>query len=119
VDDFEIINSVTIVRYVEPRRGRPYQHTCDIETLKEVCHTIDECNGRRFTGEDLVAQTDLPHTQVFVALAFLKERSIVNSCYPRRHKAAGDDCYLDAMTEFHAMDWKLTAAQPAARRNQQ
>lgn len=44
----------------------------------------------------------LPFTQVAVALAFLKERGIVDTRY-RRNYAATRSVHLDAMTEFYAI----------------
>ena len=55
-----------------------------------------------FTLESLVKHEDLPFTQVAVALAFLKERGIVETRY-RRNYAATDGVHLDAMTEYFAL----------------
>ena len=63
---------------------------------------MDECGEAGFTLEALVERETLPFTQVAVALAFLKERSIIETRY-RRNYAATDSVHLDAMTEFHAL----------------
>lgn len=94
-----------LLRAVVPRRGSPYTHACALASFREVLHTIDERNGVPFTGEDLVRATDLPPTQVFTALAFLKERSIVETARGRKNVAATIfDVYLDGMTEWHALE---------------
>ena len=48
------------------------------------------------------AGRDVTFTNVAVALAFLRERSILDVRY-RRNYAATDAVHLDAMTEFHAL----------------
>lgn len=94
-----------LIRAVVPRRGKPYQHACSLASFREVCHTIDERAGVPFTGEDLVTLTDLPSTQVFTALAFLRERSIVESARGRKNAVSTIfDVFLDGMTEWHALE---------------
>ncbi|MFQ5494101.1 MAG: hypothetical protein ACE5EX_01855, partial [Phycisphaerae bacterium] len=87
---------------VIPRRGEPYKHRCPRETFEQVAHAVDEAGNEAFTLELLVEREDLPFTQVAVALAFLKERGIVETRY-RRNYAATQSVHLDAMTEFHAL----------------
>lgn len=95
----------SLVRDVCPRHGQPYAHYCSLAVFKEVCHTIDERDGRTFTGEDLARLTDQPSTQVFTALAFLKDRGIVETARGRKNVAATIfDVYLDAMIEWHASE---------------
>lgn len=97
----------TLIRHIIPRRGQPYQHICEKSTFEEVCHAIDKLSNDHvpFVGEDVVADTGLPSSQVFTALAFLKERcSIVPSGYGRTHETASDDVYLDGMVEWHALE---------------
>ena len=91
-----------LVRNVVPRRGEPYAHRCPRTAFEQVAHAIDEAGDEAFTLESLVEREDLPFTQVAVALAFLKERGIVETRY-RRNYAATDCVHLDAMTEFHAL----------------
>ena len=91
-----------LVRKVVPRRGKPYEHRCPRKAFEQVAHAIDEAGDEAFALELLVQREDLPFTQVAVALAFLKERSIVETRY-RRNYAATDGAHLDAMTEFHAL----------------
>ena len=100
---FEIIHG-TLVRSVVPRRGKPYRHSCDIAVFEEVSYTIDELQGGSFVYEDLQIITDQSHSQVATAVAFLKERSCIVSAFRRRHVAATDDCHLDGMLEWHALD---------------
>jgi hypothetical protein len=91
-----------LIRKVVPRRGEPYEHRCPKASLARVAHAIDEAGKDAFTLESLVEREDLPFTQVAVALAFLKERGIVETRY-RRNYAATQCAHLDAMTEFYAL----------------
>ena len=91
-----------LIRSVVPRRGERYEHRCPKASFEQVALAIDDANGAAFTVESLVECEDLPFTQVAVALAFLKERSIVETRY-RRNYAATQCAHLDAMTEFHAL----------------
>lgn len=91
-----------LVRKVAPRRGEPYEHRCPRASFEQVAHAVDELASEGFTLESLVQREDLPFTQVAVALAFLKERGIVETRY-RRNYAATDGVHLDAMTEYFAL----------------
>lgn len=99
-DTFGIDRRGRLVRSVVPARGKPYQHTCDLDVLTEVSHLAGELDG--FTIEDLAERTGFPSSQVATALAFLKERGIV-ATEARRNYAATGDAHLDAMTEYHAL----------------
>ncbi|MCC6909684.1 MAG: hypothetical protein IT430_17245 [Phycisphaerales bacterium] len=99
-----------LVRRVEPRRGQPYEHICTKAVLEDVASAIDCLEGAAFTIESIiqvisggVAARTPPFTQVAVAVAFLKERGCVAPARQRKHAAATDDVYLDAMTEYHAL----------------
>lgn len=91
-----------LLRLVYPNRGQVYVHRCEQETFVKVCHTIDDSDAP-FTGEELVKRADLPHTQVFTALAFLKEKGCVVVGQRKKHKPATEDVYADAMIEWHAL----------------
>ncbi len=91
-----------LVRKVVPVRGEPYEHRCPRKTFEQVGFAIDETSAETFTLESLVRREDLQFTQVAVALAFLKERGIVETRY-RRNYAATRCAHLDAMTEFFAL----------------
>ena len=91
-----------LVRKVVPHRGNPYEHRCPRASFERVAHAIDEAGDAGFTLESLAQAENLPFTQVAVALAFLKERGIVETRY-RRNYAATDSVHLDAMTEFYAL----------------
>ena len=101
VETFEVIDD-HLVRKVVPRRGEPYEHRCPRASFERVSHAVDEAGDDAFTLESLVQREDLPFTQVAVALAFLKERGIVETRY-RRNYAATQCAHLDAMTEFYAL----------------
>jgi len=101
VETFEAVDD-HLVRKVVPRRGEAYEHRCPRASFERVAHAVDEAGDDAFTLGTLVAHEDLPFTQVAVALAFLKERGIVETRY-RRNYAATQCAHLDAMTEFYAL----------------
>ena len=101
IETFEVRDG-HLVRSVVPARGKPYEHRCPRESFEILAHAVDELGEAGFTLETLVEREALPSTQVAVALAFLKERSIIETRY-RRNYAATDSVHLDAMTEFHAL----------------
>lgn len=88
-----------LIRKVQPRRGKGYEHHCPIDTFREVCMTIDEWDGA-FVYEDIQAATDRPHSQVATAIAFLKERGTIVPVPGRRHQAATEDTLIDGMVEW-------------------
>lgn len=92
-----------LFRDVWPARGRPYRHTCDEAVFKKVLRAIDDTNGYPFTGEQLVERTGCPHTQVFVAYAFLKDGLLEQA--HRRHWMYSSifDIEMDGMCEFEAL----------------
>ena len=100
-ETFEVADD-HLIRKVVPRHGEPYEHRCPRKAFEQVAHAVDELASEGFTLESLVKHEDLPFTQVAVALAFLKERGIVETRY-RRNYAATDSVHLDAMTEFYAL----------------
>jgi len=100
-ETFEVIDN-HLVRKVVPHHGEPYEHRCRRASFEQVAHAIDELGDETFTLESLVEREDLPFTQIAVALAFLKERGIVETRYRRNH-AATQYAHLDAMTEFYAL----------------
>ncbi|MCA9253436.1 MAG: hypothetical protein KDA54_20075 [Phycisphaerales bacterium] len=93
-----------LIREVVPRRGKPYTHRCSLATFEHVAHAIDEAGHGCFTLETIVADEDLPFTQVAVALAFLKERGIIETHFRRNFAATIGGTHLDAMTEYHALE---------------
>jgi hypothetical protein len=101
VDEFSVEDGC-LVRSVVPRRGRPYVHRCPLPAFEQVAYAVEEAGDDGFTLETLVEVEDLPFTQVAVALAFLKERGIVETRF-RRNYAASVAAHLDAMTEYWAL----------------
>ena len=94
-----------LIRSVTPARGRPYVHRCSRDSFREVLWAGEDLACGGFTLEEIVAHTNLPSTQVAVALAFLKERGCVETRYRRNYPA--DRCfYEDGMIEFCALDEK-------------
>jgi hypothetical protein len=78
---------------------RNYIHRCTRDIFREVAYTIEENAAGGMTLEDLVAAMDAPHTQVNVALAFMKARGCVEVRRRRSYPASGQ-LYEDAMIEF-------------------
>jgi len=96
-----------LVRQVVPARGQPYEHRCPRAAFEQIAHAAEELGEQGFTLESLLeyertAGRDVTFTNVAVALAFLRERSILDVRYRRNH-AATTSVHLDAMTEYHAL----------------
>ena len=107
-ETFSVRESV-LTRSVVPKRGTPYQHTCDQDVFEKVALAIDELVGASFTYEEIRQSIDAPFTQVAVAIAFLRERGLIETAQRRRSVAASaDDTYLGAMIEWHALREKPT-----------
>ena len=96
-----------LVRRVTPKRGEPYEHRCELATYEAVTHAIDDLDDQPFTGDEVQAAIDLPSSQVFTALAFLRDRGSIEPAHGRKHRAAaslsGGGVHLDALTEWHAL----------------
>ena len=103
LDESFAIEDGLLVRRVAPKRGAPYEHTCTKQVYDDVAHAIEKLGAQTFTGEDIQAAIDAPFTQVAVAMGFLKERGCIVPARERRHKAAGDFVYEDALIEWHAL----------------
>ncbi|GIK15669.1 MAG: hypothetical protein BroJett003_24200 [Planctomycetota bacterium] len=108
-ETFEVLDG-HLIRKVLPARGQPYEHRCPRAAFEQIAHAAEELGGSGFTLEDLVAYErgagrDVTFTNVAVALAFLRERSILDARY-RRNYAVTRSVHLDAMTEFHALATK-------------
>ena len=57
--------------------------------------------GGGFLGADIVVRTGLPHTVVFTALAFMKERGCIDTEGKRNYAKPG--LHADAMLEYWAL----------------
>ena len=106
IESFEVSDG-HLVRKVVPHRGNPYEHRCPMASFEQVAHATEELGEQGFTLESLLeyernAGRDVTFTNVAVALAFLRERSILDVRY-RRNYAATTSAHLDAMTEFYAL----------------
>ncbi len=101
-ETFRVENGM-LVRAVVPARGTPYEHRCRLAAYETVARAIDEAGEAPVALEALVAATGLPHTQVNVAFAFMKERGCVVPAHGRRHKAASTFVFEDALIEYHAL----------------
>jgi hypothetical protein len=105
-ETFEVFDD-HLVRKVVPVRGQPYEHRCPRAAFEQIAHAAEELGEAGFTMISLLdyerrAGRDVTFTNVAVALAFLRERSILDVRY-RRNYAATDSVHLDAMTEYHAL----------------
>ncbi len=103
---FEVVDD-HLIRKVVPRRGEPYEHRCSRTSFEQVAHAAEELGEQGFTLESLLdyernADRDVTFTNVAVALAFLRERGILDVRY-RRNYAATQCAHLDAMTEYFAL----------------
>jgi hypothetical protein len=103
---FEVIDD-HLIRKVVPRRGEPYEHRCPKASFEQIAHAVEELGEQGFTLESLLqyernADRDVTFTNVAVALAFLRERGILDVRY-RRNYAATPCAHLDAMTEYFAL----------------
>lgn len=97
----------SLVRRVVPRRGQPYEHRCPSALFAQIAHAAQELGEQGFSLSSLLeyersAGRDVSFTNVAVALAFLRERGILQ-VDGRRNHAATDSVHLDAMTEYHAL----------------
>lgn len=94
-----------LVRRIVPGsgRGRLYEHTCTKQVYDDVAYAIEQMGAKSFTGEAIRDVINAPSTQVFVALGFLKERSCIVPARERKHKAAENYVYEDALIEWHAL----------------
>ncbi len=102
--------SGALLRRVVPRRGTPYEHACTKQVYDDVAYAIEQLGNASFTMEDVRAKVGdgdeanmPPWSQVAVAIAFLKERSCIVPARNRKHIAASDFVYEDAMIEYHAL----------------
>jgi hypothetical protein len=96
-----------LVRRVVPRRGQPYEHRCPRDSFEQIAHAAEELGAQGFTMDSLLeyergAGRDVTFTNVAVALAFLRERGVLD-VRRRRNYAATESVHLDAMTEYHAL----------------
>jgi len=107
VETFSVIprgHSTALIRDAVPRTtGNPYRHSCSLAAFETVAHAIGEAGDKGFTLFSLQAATGLPFTQVATAMAFLRERGIVEVRFGRRTFPATVAVHLDAMTEYHAL----------------
>jgi len=101
-ESFEVLDG-HLVRKVIPVRGEPYEHRCPIAAFNRVAEAIDELGPEPFTLESIFCREHVPWTQVAVAMAFLKERGIIETRHRKNYAATTTGVHLDAMTEYHAL----------------
>ena len=102
IEHFRVDDRGALVRTRVSADGHRYEHRCSLETLEAVAHHFDGRDSDQRTLNQIAGAERVAWTQAAVALAFLKERGIVERRGDSNHAASGD-CYLDAMTEYHAL----------------
>jgi len=102
IEHFRVDDQGALVRTRVSNDGHRYEHRCSLETLRAVAHHFDGRDSGQRTLNQIAGAERVAWTQAAVALAFLKERGIVERRGDSNH-AASADCYLDAMTEYHAL----------------
>ncbi len=89
---------------VLPRRGRPYEHRCLLGVFEEVARAIDARADSGVVIDDVFRATELPHSQIAVAIAFMKERGCLEVRRRRRSFPTSTFFFEDAMVEYHALE---------------
>jgi hypothetical protein len=104
-----------LVRKVVPRHGEPYEHRCPLAAYRELAWAAIDLAADGFTVETLADQVRsrpreehddrepwASYTNAAVAIAFWKERGVIET---RRRRNHVDDGFFfeDAMIEFHAL----------------
>lgn len=103
-ETFSVEADGALMRTAVPRNGGAvYRHACPLASFEQVAHEVEEAGDKGVTLESLRAATGLAHSRITTALAFLKERGIVQTGRKRRCFAASLCVHLDAMTEYHAL----------------
>lgn len=99
-----------LVRTARSRTGTLYQQRCSLANYKAVALAADGWSDERgFTIATMRAATGVPHSQAYVAIAFLADRCLLTRVHGRRHVPAGSDegggggIYHDAVLEYHAL----------------
>lgn len=98
--------ATALVRHVTPASGTPYRHTCPLDAFEVVAHAVEDAGEDGFEVFGLAGNLDLPFSQVATAVAFLRERGIVersNRGHTKRSYPLSGAAHLDAMTEYHAL----------------
>ena len=102
IEHFRVDTEGALVRTRVSTKGHRYEHRCSLETLQAVAHHFDGRDSDQRTLNQIAGAERVAWTQAAVALAFLKERGIVERRGGANHSASAD-CSLDAMTEYHAL----------------
>jgi hypothetical protein len=82
--------------------SRPYSHTCPREVFEAVADFVADLAGTGVCGSDVSrALSDVPHTQVRVAFAFLVEMGCVRKALTgKRYTSDSPTVYEDALGAF-------------------
>ena len=102
IEHFRVDDQGALVRTRISADGHTYEHRCSRRTLQAVAHHFDGHDSDQRTLNQIAGAERVAWTQAAVALAFLKEGGIVERRGDSNH-AASADCYLEAMTEYHAL----------------
>jgi hypothetical protein len=101
-----------LVRSIVPRRGSPYDHTCEKDVFEKVAYAIEEAGDRGVNIAEVAVNENVPFTQAYVAAAFMDERGLLER-EGRRTYAATDSVALDAIIEWYALLEGSPGSQPA------
>jgi len=107
---FGVDDGRLVLNAVARSTGKPYRHTCPLESFEAVAHELDAAGSHGLTRVDLHERTGVPWTRINVAVLFLYERSIVERSIVERagsrgrlYVPASTTVFEDAMTEYHAL----------------
>ncbi|QYU66573.1 hypothetical protein J4558_16530 [Leptolyngbya sp. 15MV] len=102
---FSVEDGRLVLHALARTTGKPYRHTCPLESFEVVAHELDAAGPQGLTRVDLHDRTGVPWTRINVALLFLYERSIVERAGSRGrlYVPASATVFEDAMTEYHAL----------------
>jgi hypothetical protein len=97
------VEAVALIRSVNPKRGKPYEHACTEAVYKDVSYAIEQLRSAHFKVEDIRRSLDAPFTQANVAVMFLLERGCIHRTRGRMLVGASTFVYEDALIEYHAL----------------
>lgn len=100
-ESFDVdVRSRLLVRSVVPTRGKPYEHKSSREVLATVCHYVQARARGGFSTSEMWQDLDVPKTQASTALAFLKDRGLVD-VFGRRNYPTGGEVFEHSMVEYY------------------
>lgn len=77
-------------------------HRCSREIYQSVAHAIEEWAATGCIGDEIAESLDLPFSQVYVALKFMRDRGCITTRF-RRNYPSSNVAFEDAMIEYWAL----------------